>query len=466
MDLEQKQVEKLDLVALLGDFVKIARRHILLCLVLVAVFAGMFAFLSHRRYVPQYTASAAVSVRVANPLYGSVSAYNVATAEQMAKTFPYVLTSGVLQERVMNHLDIPYMPSVRVTTSTSGSIITIEVTDTDPELAWKTLEAVMIYYPEIADYVVGPTVLVRLHESGVPTKPSTTLNLKSTAVKGGLVGFALWALLILVLAVMVSTVHNEKELSKLVNIPCVGKIPHIRRSVKKGRALLYQQIRGPGFSEAVRLLRLRVEKTLSERDKKVLLISSAIPGEGKTTVSANLAISLAHKGKKVLLIDCDLRNPSVGKALGLAETPLIGEYLAGRMEMMDVIFKTPYQGLHAVSGGGGKSIGMKSARMTRLAELIRYARQEYDVVILDTPPCSLLADASEYASFADCGLMVVRQEYAAREQILDGIQRLSDAALPLMGCVMNHARGGIHSSYGYGYGYGYGKSYGYGEKKN
>jgi Mrp family chromosome partitioning ATPase len=62
--------------------------------------------------------------------------------------------------------------------------------------------------------------------------------------------------------------------------------------------------------------------------------------------------------------------------------------------------------------------------------------------------------------------MVVRQEYAAREQILDGIQRLSDAALPLMGCVMNHARGGIHSSYGYGYGYGYGKSYGYGEKKN
>lgn len=462
MDLEQRQVEKLDIIALLGDYFKIARRHILLCVVLVALFAGVFAFVTYRSYVPQYTASASFSVRVANPLYGNVATYNTATAEQMAKTFPYVLTSGVLQERVLANTGIPYMPSVKVSTTTSGSIITIEVTDKDPELAWKALEAVMLYYPEIAEYVVGPTVLMRLHESGVPTKPNAALNLKSGIIKGAIVGFALWALLILGLAMMVSTIHNEKELNSLVNIPCVCKIPHVRRSVKKGRNLLYQHIRGPGFSEAVRLLRLRVEKALTEQNKKVLLISSAIPGEGKTTVSANLAISLAQKGKRVLLVDCDLRNPSVGKALGLEETPLIGEYLSGRMEMAEVIAETPYENLAVACGGAGKSIGMKSVRMARLADLVQAAREEFDAVILDTPPCSLLADASEYATLADCGLMVVRQEYASREQIVDGIQRLSDASLPLIGCAMNHARGGIRSSYGYGYGFGYG----YGEKKD
>ena len=183
----------------------------------------------------------------------------------------------------------------------------------------------------------------------------------------------------------------------------------------------------------------------------MLLISSAIPGEGKTTISSNIALSLAHKGKKVLIIDADLRNPSVAKTLGMNDLPMIGEYLEGKLAMDTVICKTEHKNLSVVAGGVGQSATIKSVRMSRLAELIRHAREQYDTVILDTPPCSLLADASEYADMADCGLMVVRQEYASREQILDGIQRLSDGNLPLLGCAMNHARG---RSGGYGYGYG------------
>ena len=80
MQLEEKQEQKLDLVALLDNFIKIARRYLLLCLALVLIGGGFFAFRAYRSYVPQYTASASVSVRVANPLYGSVAAYNTATA--------------------------------------------------------------------------------------------------------------------------------------------------------------------------------------------------------------------------------------------------------------------------------------------------------------------------------------------------------------------------------------------------
>jgi Mrp family chromosome partitioning ATPase len=120
------------------------------------------------------------------------------------------------------------------------------------------------------------------------------------------------------------------------------------------------------------------------------------------------------------------------------------------MEMADVIAQTPYENLAVACGGAGKSIGMKSVRMARLADLVQAAREEFDVVILDTPPCSLLADASEYAALADCGLMVVRQEYTGRDQILDGVQRLGDADLPLIGMVMNHVRGKHGNGYGYG----------------
>lgn len=463
MALEEKQEQKLDLVTLLGDFAKIARRHILLCVALVVLFGGLFAFRAYRSYVPNYTARASFSVRVANPLYGSISVYNAATAEQMAKTFPYVLTSGVLQERVKNHLGIPYMPSVNVKTSTSGSIITIEVTDRNPELAWDVLQAVMVHYPEIAEYVVGATKLMLLDESGVPAAPSNTLSIKGSLIKGGILGFALWAVIILAMALMVSTIHNEKELKALVNTPCIGQIPHIRRSERKGSTPLYQQIRSPGFDESVRLLRMRVEKSIAEHDRKVLLVSSAIPGEGKTTISVNLALSLAHKGKKVLMIDCDLRNPSIAKTLQLSELPRIGEYLEGELEMADVISATEYENLHIVAGGISRYSTMKSLSMIRLKTLVDVARQRFDVVILDTPPCAMLADASEYATMADCGLIVVRQEYAPREQIFDGIQRLNDANLPLIGCAINQVFSGSGSGYGHGYGYGYGNSYGYGQ---
>ena len=462
---EEKQIEKLDLITLLGDWFKIARRHILLCLVLICLGGLFFGYRAQRNYAPRYTASASFSVRVANPLYGGTISYNTATAEQMAKTFPYVLTSGVLQERVKLQLGIGYMPIVNVTTSPGGNIITIEVTDGDPQLANQVLRAVMEHYPQIAEYVVGPTKLVLLHESGVPTQPSNPVSWKREAAKGCIMGLALWVGLVLLRAMLVTAIHDEKELKKLVNIPCIGQIPHIRRSAKRGGSLLYHNIRSTGFGEMMRLLRMRVEKAMNEQNWKVLLISSAIPGEGKTTIATNLALSMAHQGKKVLLVDCDLRNPSVAKLLCMTDAPLLGDYLEGSVLMDRVITPTEYKKMYVVAGGIEKGVSQKALRMNRLAELILAARQQFDLVILDTAPCSLLADASEFASMADCGLMVVRQEYTGREQILDGVQRLGDADLPLIGMVMNHVRGKRGGGYGYGHGYGYGYGYGYGQTK-
>ena len=103
MDFEEKELQKIDIFVIVEDFLKEARSRIALLLILVVLGSGLLGASSYINYAPYYTATASFTVKVANPLYSGVSSYNTKTAEQMAKTFPYILTSGVLQERVKEH---------------------------------------------------------------------------------------------------------------------------------------------------------------------------------------------------------------------------------------------------------------------------------------------------------------------------------------------------------------------------
>ena len=239
----------------------------------------------------------------------------------------------------------------------------------------------------------------------------------------------------------------------MLNTPCIGHLPAVKLNSRQACPMVHESSDRSGFSESVRLLSLRVEKQMAENDSKVLLVSSAIPGEGKTTVSVNLALAMVKKGKKVLLIDCDIYNPSVTKVLRIKNPDVLRECLAGERPDWDVTGATDYDGLliYTVQGKTGKD--QRQLFRGKVSHLINITKEHFDYVILDTPPCSMLADAAEIADLAECGLMVIRQDFAARDQIMDGVERLGDGKLPIIGCALNAVRKGITSgSYGYGYG--------------
>lgn len=473
---EEKELEKLDLYVLLEDFLRQARRMWLLGLILILVGSAGMPFMQRRTYRETYEAYASFTVRVSNPLYASVSSYNEKTAQVMADTFPSILTSNLLQKKVMEQLGISGVPSITVSATAQSSIFTLTVRDTDPQRAYDVLNAVIACYPEVSEFVVGSTVLVLLDESGVPTKPVSTFNFKYYAIRGAAFGAIIWCAIVVALILLKNTIHNEEELRKTLNTPCLGQIPTAKLTRKTPYPLVHRIKNNSGFAESIRLLRLRVEKAMEESGKKVLLVSSAIPGEGKTTIAVNLAVSMAQKGKRVLLIDCDLRNPSVvntlaGDSNSLVSTNNLVDYVQGRIKVLDAIQPTEVENLFLIPGGpGGKAESSALLSQNRMALLLKAARKLYDIVILDTPPCSLFADAAELCELADAGLMVIRQDYAARDQIVDGIQRLTDGKLPIMGCAFNNVRKGHYGGYGgyggYGYnGYNYYYSYGYGKKK-
>ena len=457
------ELEKIDVVALLHGLFKSALRLLLPGVLIIALTAALMGVNTWKGYSPRYRASASFTVKMTNPLYANQQYYNNSAAEQMANTFPYILTSGVLSEQVRQTLGISSMPNVSAEAMGSTNIITLTVTSGDAQLAYDVLHCVMDIYPAVAEFVVGPTQLSLLNDSGLPTSPINTPNYPRSIMLGGLMGGVLWAVIVLLYWLTHQTVNNEDELRSLVNLPCLGRLPIVRgigRS-KYDCPILTEKNDKFGFNESVRLLRIRAEKAMAQEGARVLLVTSTIPNEGKTTVSVNLATAFAHKGKRTLLVDCDLRNPSIGGIFGIENKQGFTDYLHNKCCLSDIIHSMDTEHLHAVFTGDISSSPEKLLASERARTFIEEVRNLYDCIILDTPPCGMLADAAEIGTLADCILLTVRQDFSCRRQILEGVQLLSDAGKPIIGAVLNMAAaqaGGYNYAYNYGYGYGYGYS--------
>ena len=154
MEHYENQDQGLDLTIFLGDMLRQAKQTLVLGIALILLCAVGMASWQRMKFTPVYEAYASFTVRVENPMYASTHSYNAATADQMARTFPYVLNSGVLQERVKKQLNTAFLPSIRADVMSSSSIFTLRVQDTDPERAHTVLNAVIDCYPEVAEFVV------------------------------------------------------------------------------------------------------------------------------------------------------------------------------------------------------------------------------------------------------------------------------------------------------------------------
>ena len=250
-----------------------------------------------------------------------------------------------------------------------------------------------------------------------------------------------------------NTIHEEEDFKKLLNIDCICAIPQIIFK-KRGKEFrkdisIYNNKISQTFLEAIRVLRARIEKDAKKNDLKVFLVTSAAPGEGKSTIAANIAMALAMRGSKVVLMDCDFRNPSVRERLNMPEDgPGLYEFLAGKNKLRDVILWNETYKMHVVPGGEAVQNGSELIDSPKMYELLNYLKEKVEYVILDTAPVGVLTDTAVLAEAADAALFVVKQDYANRSSILEGIDQLAESKIYISGCILNGAQAGIG---GYGY---------------
>lgn len=452
---------------ILDDMWRGFKKFFLLCFLLMAVCGAVMYMREKTNYTPVYQAYSSFVVET-KTAYGYNQSYSdETTAGQLSKTFPYILTSGALSDIVAESLGVDSIPaSISAEAIQDTSIFTINVTASDPQIAYDVLQAVIQYYPQVAEYIIGDTQLTLMDESGIPEKPQNPQNFTGAVAKGVAAGAVVSIFLLFVYASTRKTVRREEDLKNYLSIAYLGSVPksHGKRRKSKKTVLLDGKGNTTVLRESFRTIRTRVTKNAEENGIKSLIVTSAISDEGKTTVAVNLAISLAKKGKKVALLDGDLRHPSVALSMGIRTKKYgIADVLNKKADLKSVMLRYGEYELDILPGKEMVKNPTELIGNGYLERLLKVLRKNYDYVIVDTPPCGMLSDASAIARMTDGAVMVVRQDSARIDRILNGVENIADTGVNLIGYVLNGTEMGI-TGYGYGYGYGYGH-YGYYGKK-
>jgi capsular exopolysaccharide synthesis family protein len=204
-------------------------------------------------------------------------------------------------------------------------------------------------------------------------------------------------------------------------------------------------------AEKFRFLGVRLRQLQHSRPLKKLLITSTIPEEGKSTVSANLATILARRQQpKILLVDGDLRRPSLSKQFGLGKLPGLSEWLLGEARPITSIYRLEGPNLWFLPAGRPPENPLELMQSGRLSKLIEQLAGWFDWIIIDSPPVLPLADTSVWARLADGILLVTREGTTKRRQLHRGLQALEGSKI--LGAVVNSSASTEHTNYYYRYG--------------
>lgn len=260
---EKVQAEEglIDIVGLLTDYFRTFRRMWAWVLIL-AVLGGAFSYVrSYTSWSPRYTASATFTITISqdtSSTSGSYSFYDNSTAEQMVSTFPYILTSGVLSRMsssIHGQRGIERADSASAEDNTN--LFTMSVTDTDAELAYETLQAVIACYPDVAEVIIGRTNMQLIDETGIPAYPDNPRNSRGDMVKGAAAGAVLGLAWIGLVMLSRKTVKKSDDFKRLINMRCIGEVPQIsmKKRSRENRSTI-NILNGktdPEFLEAIRL---------------------------------------------------------------------------------------------------------------------------------------------------------------------------------------------------------------------
>lgn len=436
------------------DYVTVLKKHWILIASVTICTVALVAVYTYMQ-TPTYKASSQVFVSVNG---GSASSTDLLQGSnftvRQVKSYSELAKSPLVLNEVIKELGLDESPAslaaaIETTVPLDTVLITMTVSNTDPELAAQIANsvadnlAIAVQQLESREGQV-PVKLTVSKEATVPGSPSAPVVKMNLAI-GLLIGFVFAYVVALVRDLLDTKIKTKSDIEKVAKNNSViatifydSNASHLPLIVDEGT---YSQ-----RAEGYRRLRTNLQFLDVEEGLKVFTVTSAIPSEGKSSTAMNLAITLAHAGSRVVLVDADLRRPSVGKIMGLEETVGLTNLLIGNAAVEDVVQQWGHENLSVITCGVIPPNPSELLGSPTMRKVIEELKKSYDMVIFDTPPLVPVTDAAVLTRSTDGALLVVGVDRVHRAQVVSALDSLEQVSSRVLGIVANRVPTGRSSS--------------------
>ncbi len=297
----------------------------------------------------------------------------------------------------------------------------------------------------ILDYAIS--------ENAAKISPKSSLNYMVALV----LGLMFPVIIILLLDFFNNKIIDKKDIENHTKVPILGGIGH--NNFREDAPLILNP--KSSLAESFRSLRTNIQYMGIESKVKIIMVSSTISGEGKTFCATNLATIFSMSGKKTLLMGLDMRKPKIHKVFNISNDKGISSFLIGQDSFQDIIHPTSQENLFVAPSGPVPPNPAELIETEKMKSLMELVKNEFDTIILDTPPVAIVTDPILLARFSDVNIFIVRQNYSNKNvvQLIDDLQHR--IKFKKLGILINDIKLNGYFGYGYNYGYGYGYGYGY-----
>lgn len=447
------------------DFLNYLKKYVLVIVaVALVLIIGVFIYDKSIKK-PLYTTYTTIILTKSNETQTgtTITQNDILLNQKLVETYSKIIKSKLVLEQVISETGVTYTAeelseNVSVEAYENTEMLKISVTDQDPELAANIANSIaQVFSGEIAKiYQINNISVV---DVAVTPEEVSNNTLKRDLLIALFVSIFGTIGVVFVVYYFDDTVKLTDDLEEEIGMPVVAKVFKSDIGSKNNRKveLLAQKYPKSVVSESIKTLRTNLQFSSVDEDIKTILITSSIPGEGKSFISANLAISFAQTDKRVLIVDCDMRKGRQHRIFKLSNSKGLSNLLIDDMtNYKDYINKTSVDGVHVITRGTVPPNPSELLNSKKNADLIRVLKAKYDVIIYDGVPCNGLPDSIIMSKLVDKVLIVSSDSMTPKSVLESTKKQLESVNAPVAGDVLNNVNR-KNSTYGKYYGY-YGDS--------
>ena len=452
---------EIDLSRLLGALLKRAWLIgivAVLCAVLTLVGTVLFVAPKYDSSTMFYVNNSSLSLE---DMDFSISTGDISASKSLVKTYIVILNSRETLNDVIDYAGVNRTYSevkrmIQAEAVDSTEVFQVTVTSDDPVEAEQIADAIAYILPKrISKIIQGTTAVVV--DSAILPKGSSAPNYTQNTLVGFLVGFVGIVAVLAILELMDNTIRQEDDITQISSHPILAAVPDITAPSKSsayGRKMgKTEEVAKPDVPliggeipftalESYKLLRTKLQFSFAEGDGcRVIGVTSALSGEGKSLTAINLAYSLSELGKRVILIDADMRRPTLAKKLSIKSEPGLSSCLTGQRDLNNLLqncgIADNEKAFRVIAAGQNPPNPVELLSSNRMDVMLETLRKHYDYIILDMPPVTEVSDVLAVANKLDGVLLVVRHNMCNRTVLNSTVRQLAFVNAKVLGVVYN-----------------------------